>query len=279
MRGVPLEEIASATKISVRSLQALEAEEFSKLPGGIFTRSFIRAYARYLGLDEETVIGEYQVIAPPREDVDLSRMTLSKPKPSKETSRTPVMGLLIAVLLLAGGYALFRYSHRAVESPVGAPNSNRLAAAPAHSTQPPLPAAATTTTAATSPAASPSVSEAGQGTTNPNPQDASKSLPAATPPAPRGGNAPEADSGLVLQLAANEQAWVAVEADGKTVLQKVLEPNDIHSFKAKDSFDVMTGNAQGIILTLNGETLKPLGHRGEVKKVHLTHDDLKNLNP
>ena len=279
MRGVPLEEIASATKISVRSLQALEAEEFSKLPGGIFTRSFIRAYARYLGLDEETVIGEYQVIAPAREDVDLSRMTHSKPRPPKETSRTPVVGLLIAVLLLAGGYAIFRYSHRTVESPVGAPNSNRLASAPAPSAQQPLSATAPATTAATPPAGSPPPSETGQGATNPNPQDASKSSPAATPPAPRGGNAPAAESGLVLQVAANEQAWVAVEADGKTVLQRILKPNDIETFKAKDSFDVRTGNAQGIILTLNGETLKPLGHRGETKTVHLTHDDLKNVNP
>ena len=86
MRGVPLEEIAAATKISIRALQALEAEEFSKLPGGIFTRSFIRAYARYLGLEEETVIGEYQAMAPAAEEVDLSRLAQSKPKPAKTES-------------------------------------------------------------------------------------------------------------------------------------------------------------------------------------------------
>ena len=112
MRGVPLEEIAGATKISVRALEALESEEFAKLPGGIFTRSFIRSYARYLGLDEETVLGEYQAVAPTTEDIDLSRMTQSKPNPAKESARTPLLGLLIAMLLLAGGYALFRYSRR-----------------------------------------------------------------------------------------------------------------------------------------------------------------------
>jgi hypothetical protein len=51
------------------------------------------------------------------------------------------------------------------------------------------------------------------------------------------------------------------------------------TLKAKDSFHITTGNAQGIILTLNGETLKPLGRQGEVKSVHLTHDDLKNPTP
>lgn len=66
MRGVTLQEISAATKISVRFLQALEGEEFAKLPGGIFTRSFIRAYAKYLGLDEERVLAEYQLVAQPR---------------------------------------------------------------------------------------------------------------------------------------------------------------------------------------------------------------------
>ena len=94
-----------------------------------------------------------------------------------------------------------------------------------------------------------------------------------------GANGLETPAPLTLQVATTEQTWVAVDADGKTALQGVLKPNDIQNFKAKKSFDVMTGNAQGIILTLNGVTLKPLGTHGEVKKVHLTQNDLKNLNP
>jgi hypothetical protein len=86
-------------------------------------------------------------------------------------------------------------------------------------------------------------------------------------------------SELVLQVAATERVWVAVDADGKTALQRVLNPRDGEILKAKESFDVTIGNAQGIILTLNGEVLKPLGGRGEVKSVHLTRDDLKNPTP
>jgi phosphatidylserine decarboxylase len=84
---------------------------------------------------------------------------------------------------------------------------------------------------------------------------------------------------LVLQVAATDRTWVAVDADGKTVLQGVVDPNEIKTVKAHKSFDVTTGNAQSTILTLNGETLKPLGRRGEVKSVHLTRDDLKNSAP
>jgi hypothetical protein len=84
---------------------------------------------------------------------------------------------------------------------------------------------------------------------------------------------------LVLQVAATDRAWVAVDADGKTVLQRVLNPNEVETLKAHKAFDVTTGNAQAVILTLNGETLKPLGRHGEVKSLHLTLDDLKTPAP
>jgi hypothetical protein len=80
-------------------------------------------------------------------------------------------------------------------------------------------------------------------------------------------------------VAATDRAWVAVDADGKTVLQRVLNPNEVETLKAHQSFDVTTGNARSVILTLNGETLKPLGRTGEVKRVHLSRDDLKNSAP
>jgi cytoskeleton protein RodZ len=90
---------------------------------------------------------------------------------------------------------------------------------------------------------------------------------------------PSANGDLVLQIAATERAWVAVDADGKTVFQRVLNPDEVQTLHAQKSFEVTTGNAQAVILTLNGQTQKPLGRRGEVKSVHLTHDDLKNTTP
>src|SRR3954469_15097450 len=59
MRSITLDEIANSTKIGTRLLHALEAEEFDKLPGGIFNKGFVRAYARYLGLDEEQAVIDY----------------------------------------------------------------------------------------------------------------------------------------------------------------------------------------------------------------------------
>ena len=59
MRSISLDEIAESTKISARMLRALEEEEFEKLPGGIFNKGFVRAYSRYLGLDEEQAVADY----------------------------------------------------------------------------------------------------------------------------------------------------------------------------------------------------------------------------
>src|SRR6266436_5283507 len=58
-RGVPLRQIANATKISVGVLEALERDDISKLPGGIFSRAFVRSYAIEVGLDPEATLQEF----------------------------------------------------------------------------------------------------------------------------------------------------------------------------------------------------------------------------
>src|SRR5579862_7567983 len=64
--GLTLEEIAHHTKISSRFLQAIEDEQFEKLPGGIFSTSYLRQYAAAIGYDEEALVAHYALkIAPP----------------------------------------------------------------------------------------------------------------------------------------------------------------------------------------------------------------------
>ena len=60
-KGVTLEDISLTTKIGTRMLRALEEEHFDQLPGGIFNKGFIRAYARCLGMDEEQAVADYLV--------------------------------------------------------------------------------------------------------------------------------------------------------------------------------------------------------------------------
>jgi cytoskeleton protein RodZ len=255
MRSVTLEEISDATKISLRALQALEAEEFTKLPGGIFNRSFVRTYARYLGLDEDKVMTEYLAVCPKSEDVDLKHFNPVKAASQKETPRGRLMALTLALTLLAAGYALYSYSRQRLATP---PREASSAGSASPSVLPPAPGTGAPSTSTEGP------DKLAPGQTGPTPAKS-----AGSPAAPAGGTA------LLLQVAATERAWVAVDADGKPAFQRILNPHDIQTVKATTSFDFVTGNAQGVILTLNGETLKPLGQRGEFKKLHLTRDDVK----
>jgi cytoskeletal protein RodZ len=68
-RGITLEQIAEATKISVRSLDAIERGEFAKLPGGIYNTSYIRQYARAIDYDESAILAVYNRQMRPAETV------------------------------------------------------------------------------------------------------------------------------------------------------------------------------------------------------------------
>src|SRR5512146_271057 len=73
-RGISLEQIAESTKISVRSLEAIERGEFAKLPGGIYNTSYIRQYARAIDYDESVILAVYL------RETQRTPMTSSSPK-------------------------------------------------------------------------------------------------------------------------------------------------------------------------------------------------------
>lgn len=58
-QGVTLDEVCVSTKVAVRFLEAIEAEKFDKLPGGIFNKGFVRAYAQHLGINDDEAVADY----------------------------------------------------------------------------------------------------------------------------------------------------------------------------------------------------------------------------
>ena len=60
-RGISLQQIADSTKISIRSLQAIEQGDFRKLPGGIYNTSYIKQYARAIDYDEGEILAVYHL--------------------------------------------------------------------------------------------------------------------------------------------------------------------------------------------------------------------------
>src|SRR5919108_4332711 len=76
LREVSLDELSKATRISNRFLQALENEDWGKLPGGVFGHGFVRSIARYLGLSEEALLGEYDLAR-------AEKLLVAAPKPEE----------------------------------------------------------------------------------------------------------------------------------------------------------------------------------------------------
>jgi cytoskeletal protein RodZ len=101
LREVSLDELSKATRISNRFLQALENEDWGKLPGGVFGHGFVRSIARYLGLSEEALLGEYDSARADHLPTPPPKSAEPIPSPSKWIPAAAVLlgGLLFLVLV------------------------------------------------------------------------------------------------------------------------------------------------------------------------------------
>ena len=105
-RGIALRDISEQTRISMRYLEAIESDDYRRLPGGIFNRSFIRAYAKFIGYDEQQAIDDYGRTM--REHGEPDEESSAKPYKSVvytddfgSHNRSPLMTLLLALVILA----------------------------------------------------------------------------------------------------------------------------------------------------------------------------------
>lgn len=261
LRGITLPELSNATKISLRYLRALESNQFQRLPGGIFNRGFVRAVARYLRLDEDHWVGEY-VRAAHEEPEFVARYA----PPTAKTSPSRVGVWSLAVLV--AGFGVSAYVVHEIRA--------QRAAEAAHSAEVRT-LRADAEPAALQPAAKASV---------PAPEEAEPAAPAkpaVAPPSRSFGTVPPpAAPGagkLRLQVDVVESAWLSLRVDGDAAYSGTLRPGESRTFYGESSIELTTGNASAVVLTLNGETLAPLGNPGEVKRMTLTAKDLRPAAP
>lgn len=104
-RGIALRDISEQTRISIRYLEAIETDEYNRLPGGIFNRSFIRAYAKYVGYDEHEALEDYartlRERGEPVEDAPSKQHSLVYTDDANNQRRSPFVTLLLAIIILA----------------------------------------------------------------------------------------------------------------------------------------------------------------------------------
>jgi|ERR1051325_4693165 cytoskeletal protein RodZ len=104
-RGIALRDISEQTRISMRYLEAIETDDYQRLPGGIFNRSFIRAYAKFVSYDEHEALEDYSRTL--RERGETEEETSGKPRSQVYTDdatnqkRSPLVTLLLAIIILA----------------------------------------------------------------------------------------------------------------------------------------------------------------------------------
>ena len=285
-RNLELGQIAQELKIASRFLEAIEAGQLDKLPGGVFTKSFIIQYARLLGLDEEMIAGEVQRTLEPPPEVPTS---LGAPKPADSAIRVPrveewktvsegrfrwssslfAAALVVVVMLLCSGlYALYAWWQRAHLSvaayqrpPVAAVQQ---APPPTRVEQPPSPAVQPSTVPtgtqppAGSPAPAPSTPQSAPPVTAPS------AVPVASAPASHP-NAP-----VRVELTAEEPVWILVRSDGKYSFSGTLNAKESRIVEATSTVLLRLGNAGGVAITLNGKPVGPVGPKGQVRTVQFT---------
>jgi cytoskeletal protein RodZ len=123
--GISLRDISEQTRISMRYLEAIETDDYKRLPGGIFNKSFIKAYARHIGFDEAEAMESY--LATLRQKGESTEEAQTAPKSlvytDASSSRSPLITILLAILILgvlslAAYAALHWYQRRAAPAGV-----------------------------------------------------------------------------------------------------------------------------------------------------------------
>ncbi|PYQ51802.1 MAG: hypothetical protein DMF59_06705 [Acidobacteria bacterium] len=227
IRGISLKEIADATKISKRFLEAIERNDHRTLPAPVFTRGFIREYARYLGLNSDEIVNRYNFAAAGDDRIEksphLERLTHRDlppkkgiPPPYARIDRNVYILLLIIAILAAATFVAMRHKKATAEA-----------------------------------------AKIESAITPPRPR------PVVKPPAEAG--APQTQPPMRLSIEVSDDSFVILDADGKEVINTTLRRGAHRTVEARDSFHFRTvGNAAGIKLALNDVPLAPLGRDGEV---------------
>ena len=103
-QGIALRDISEQTRISIRYLEAIETDDYRRLPGGIFNRSFIRAYAKFIGYDENAALEDYSRTLRERgeSDDDGSKLHPSRVYTEEDDAhrRSPLKTLVLAIIIL-----------------------------------------------------------------------------------------------------------------------------------------------------------------------------------
>lgn len=246
---ISLEKVSLETKIGVRLLEAIEAEQFEKLPGGVFRRSFVLQYAHALGIDPEEITAELKQLnqfdeAPPLPTPEMIRDRESAPRSGFPfwSEWDGMGGSTLGSLLAAVGVMM---ACALIYSWWQSPQEVRSAA---------------------------KTEIAEVRTPEPLPSPTGQSLREEPMPTPPAAPVPtvELTAPVRVSLSADEATWISVSSDGKNIFSSALQPHETKVVEASEKVRLLVGNAGGLEVSLNGKSIGPIGPRGQVRLVELT---------
>jgi cytoskeleton protein RodZ len=223
-RGITLREISEQTRISTRYLEAIEADDYKRLPGGIFNKSFIKAYAKYIGFDEQEALEAYTRTARDQgSSPDDVTSTPYQPRVyTDDTTRSPFVTILLTILILAiislGVWGALHWYQRRTAAPTPTP-----APAPQPNTQ----SATGNNLQTTSNAQAPTTSTA--------------------------------TSGLNVQVRArSERVWIKTRTDEQDATEKTLEPGEALELKPAQRLSILfsPSKTSALEMLINGRPAK-----------------------
>ena len=281
-RKITLDDISSTTKISTRMLRALEDEHFDELPGGVFNKGFVRAYARHIGLDEEQAITDYLDAtnqnpsgATPASVPEISAVAAQAAQMERLRSLNPngaarVPWEVLAALLLLVAIVLVFWSYRKRAS-VARPEPTSQKESVSRTSSVAVGATPASGSSATpAPDSASSASRLSSGTSpdaiaSPAPlNNAAETfqLPAsAGPPA----SLVAGSHAFTLVIRAAEDSWLSIATDAKSPAEETLIAGQQQSIPADRRIVIKAGNVGGLVFVFNGKQLPPQGDFGEVK--------------
>ena len=246
-RGMTLKQVSASTKISISKLQAIERDEIENLPGGIFTRGFVRSYAETVGLDPQETLAQFEARFPEESSVATLHATIEGRANEEFVKRQKTVKVLIWSALLAVPLVvwLLVVGAREVRSP--AEREPAVAAAGETSGAP----------ASETPPASEVVPDA--------PRPTGSGVRPDPPPA-----AASAAGQLTMEISPTADCWVQASADGATVFSRVLRAGEGAVVVAQGAIELRIGDAGAFAFTINQRPGRVLGASGEVLDVRIT---------
>jgi cytoskeleton protein RodZ len=291
-KSVTLDDISLTTKISTRMLRALEEEQFDQLPGGIFNKGFIRAYARCLGMDEDQAVADYlaaTTVSPPGKKLEDNDQAPLIVPPSREefgeqfrensggTAGLPWGTLAVVLLIAALGFTAWGFYSRQTQNETRAPAANSPNVSPVavadRSPSPPPNESAAAPVAVAQPN-QPTISSpaAGQSTQAPAPSTQLSSPDQVPSPTPQAGR-------FTVQIKAREDSWLSVSIDGEVSTHGMLSAPAEKSVRAAREITVKAGNIGALDFEFNGRKLPAQGGYGEVKTLTFDANGLRPPAP